>query len=136
MGQPRSLAGISKRYAGLKLHPGRAHLQCLVSRVSLNKSSLPESLRMPAGARKRPFSHSARQGLCRSARSIRAGRKAVPSRWPALLEGERLMKQTMKALLVAGGGLASALGVGAETTPAQAQGKTITPRLAPRHPAD
>ena len=36
------------------------------------------------------------------------------------------MKQTMKALLVAGGALASALGVGAGTTPAHAQGKTIT----------
>ncbi len=41
-------------------------------------------------------------------------------------EGERVMKQTMTALLVAGGALASALGVGAATTPAQAQGKTIT----------
>ena len=36
------------------------------------------------------------------------------------------MKQTMKALLVTCGALASALGVGAGTTPAQAQGKTIT----------
>jgi multiple sugar transport system substrate-binding protein len=36
------------------------------------------------------------------------------------------MKQTMKALLVTCGVLASALGVGAGTTPAHAQGKTIT----------
>jgi multiple sugar transport system substrate-binding protein len=36
------------------------------------------------------------------------------------------MKQTMKVLLVACGALASVLGVGAGTTPAQAQGKTIT----------
>ena len=36
------------------------------------------------------------------------------------------MKQTMKALLVTCGALASALGVGAGTTPAHAQGKTIT----------
>ena len=36
------------------------------------------------------------------------------------------MKQIMKALLVAGGAFASAIGVGATTTPAQAQGKTIT----------
>jgi hypothetical protein len=64
-----------------------AHLQCLVSRVSLNKSSLRESLRIPAGARKRQFSCSARQGLCRSARGIRAGRKAAPCRWPAPLGG-------------------------------------------------
>src|SRR5260370_13270133 len=39
---------------------------------------------------------------------------------------ERVMKQTMKALLVASGALASALGVGAGTTPVHAQGKTIT----------
>ena len=36
------------------------------------------------------------------------------------------MKNTMKALLAAGGALAAALGIGAATTPAQAQGKTIT----------
>jgi len=36
------------------------------------------------------------------------------------------MNHTMKALLVSCGTLVSALGVGAGTTPAQAQGKTIT----------
>src|SRR4030081_2410437 len=39
---------------------------------------------------------------------------------------ESVMKQTMKALLVTCGVLASALGVGAGITPAHAQGKTIT----------
>src|SRR5712692_10588686 len=39
---------------------------------------------------------------------------------------ESVMKQTIKALLVTCGALASALGIGAGTTPAQAQGKTIT----------
>src|SRR3979490_421061 len=39
---------------------------------------------------------------------------------------ESVMKQTMKALVVTCGVLASALGIGAGTTPAQAQGKTIT----------
>src|SRR6202048_5218090 len=41
-------------------------------------------------------------------------------------ERERAMKHTMKALLAAGGAVAAALGIGAATTPAQAQGKTIT----------
>ena len=36
------------------------------------------------------------------------------------------MKNTMKALFLAGGAVAAALGIGAATTPAQAQGKTIT----------
>ena len=36
------------------------------------------------------------------------------------------MKNTMKALFAAGGAIAVALGMGAATTPAQAQGKTIT----------
>src|SRR4030088_3686392 len=39
---------------------------------------------------------------------------------------ECAMKHTMKALLAAGGAAAAALGIGAATTPAQAQGKTIT----------
>jgi multiple sugar transport system substrate-binding protein len=36
------------------------------------------------------------------------------------------MKRTLNALIVAGGALASAFCVGAGSTPAQAQGKTIT----------
>ena len=40
------------------------------------------------------------------------------------------MKRTMKRLVVACGAVAAAFGVGAGTTPAQAQGKTITLPLA------
>ena len=36
------------------------------------------------------------------------------------------MNHSMKALFAAGGALAAALGIGAATTPAHAQGKTIT----------
>src|SRR5438045_9446391 len=36
------------------------------------------------------------------------------------------MKNTLKALFAAGGAITAALGMGAATTPAQAQGKTIT----------
>src|ERR1700704_6163981 len=63
--------------------------------------------------------------MCRTARSIRAGRNAAPCRWPVHMGGNA-MKNAMKALFVGGGALAAALGIGTATTPAQAQGKTIT----------
>src|ERR1700750_2353220 len=101
-----------------------AHLPCLVNRDLLNKSSFAGSSRIRMGARKFASTSSTSDCVALLEPFERAGTpRHVDGR---LTWREIRMKTTMKALFVAGGTVIAALGTGAATTPAQAQGKTIT----------
>src|SRR3954447_11451604 len=90
----------------------------------LNKSSLIGS-QESARPEETPLQvHSARQNCIALLEVLRAGRNAAPSRWPASLGGNAHMKHTAK--LISAACAVAALGIATATTPAQAQGKSIT----------